>query len=87
MPFVYILKCRDDTLYTGYTVDIVRRVEEHGQGLASKYTRGRIPVQLVYLENLPTKSAAMQRECEIKKLTRQQKQHLIASTPLESDIK
>lgn len=77
MPFVYILKCRDNTYYTGYTVDLERRVEEHRLGLASKYTRGRTPVELVYVEKLPTKSAAMQREWQIKKLPRAEKKRLI----------
>lgn len=77
MPYVYILKCRDNTYYTGYTVDIDRRVAEHQEGLASKYTRGRTPVELVYLENQPSKSEALQRECRIKKLTKAEKQRLI----------
>ncbi len=77
MPYVYILKCRDNTYYTGYTVDIDRRLQEHQEGLASKYTRGRTPVELVYLENQTSKSEAMQRECQIKKLNKFQKQQLI----------
>lgn len=80
MPFVYILKCRDDTYYTGYTVDIGHRLDEHQKGLASKYTRGRTPVDLVYLEQCPTKSEAMKRELEIKKLTRAAKTILIEQT-------
>jgi putative endonuclease len=77
LPFVYILKCKDNTYYTGYTVNLERRLEEHGQGLASKYTRGRTPVELVYVEKQPTKSEAMQREWQIKKLPRAEKQRLI----------
>jgi len=80
MPYVYILKCKDNTYYTGYTVDIDRRLEEHQLGLASKYTRGRTPVELVYWESLATKSAAMQREYQIKKLDRTEKQRLIDSS-------
>ncbi len=80
LPYVYILKCKDSTYYTGYTVDIDRRLAEHQQGLASKYTRGRTPVELVYLESLPTKSEAMQREHQIKRLTRTEKQRLIENT-------
>lgn len=79
MPYVYILKCRDNTYYTGYTVEIDRRLQEHQDGTASKYTRGRTPVELVYLEKLPTKSAAMQRELELKGLTRANKQKIIES--------
>lgn len=77
MPYVYILKCKDNTYYTGYTVNLERRLEEHQLGLASKYTRGRTPVELVYWESMTTKSEAMQRECQIKKLNRSEKQHLI----------
>jgi len=77
VPYVYILKCNDNTYYTGYTVDIKRRLEEHQQGLASKYTRGRTPVELVYLETHATKSDAMKRECQIKKLNKAEKQRLI----------
>ncbi len=77
MPYVYILSCRDNTYYTGYTVDIDRRLQEHQRGLASKYTRGRTPVELVYMEGLATKSAALQRELELKGLTRAEKQRLI----------
>ena len=79
MPYVYILKCRDDTYYTGYTVEVDRRLQEHQNGLASKYTRGRTPVELVYVEQLPTKSAALQRERELKRLTRANKQKVIES--------
>ncbi|MEQ8201527.1 MAG: GIY-YIG nuclease family protein [Syntrophomonadaceae bacterium] len=80
MPYVYILKCRDDTYYTGYTVDIDRRLQEHQNGLASKYTRGRTPVELVYLEGLPTKGAALRRELELKRLTKAAKQKLIETS-------
>jgi len=77
MAYVYILKCRDDTYYTGYAVDVEKRLVEHLNGKASKYTRGRLPVQLVYREELPGKSEAMKRELQIKKLTKTQKQKLI----------
>jgi len=82
MPYVYILRCRDDTFYTGYTVDIKRRLEAHQQGIASKYTRGRTPVELVYLEQNPDKNAAMQREWQIKHMSKAAKQRLIASPDL-----
>jgi len=79
MPYVYILKCKDGTYYTGYTLDIDRRVKEHNLGRASKYTRGRLPVECVYLEHLATISAALQREITIKRLNRASKQDLINS--------
>ncbi|NLT21042.1 MAG: GIY-YIG nuclease family protein [Syntrophomonadaceae bacterium] len=79
MPYVYILRCIDQTYYTGYTTDLTRRVDQHNQGIASRYTRGRRPVELVYSEELSTKSLALKREIEIKKLKRPQKEKLIAS--------
>ena len=58
MCYVYILKCADNTLYTGWTVDIEKRLKAHNAGKASKYTRGRLPVQLVYLESHQDKVSA-----------------------------
>lgn len=78
MFYVYILRCNDDTLYTGYTVDIASRVDTHNKGLGAKYTRGRLPVELVYQEVLDSKSEAMKREIKIKKLSRLEKLELIA---------
>ena len=75
--FVYILQCKDKTLYTGYTTDIERRLKMHESGKGAKYTRGRGPFEIVYLEESPTKSAALQREHEIKKLCRADKFQLI----------
>jgi len=76
---VYILKCRDGSLYTGWTNGIDARVTAHNQGLGAKYTRGRGPVELVYLEYLPDKPAALKREAAIKKLRKEQKEKLIAA--------
>lgn len=75
--YVYILRCSDNTYYTGYTNDLEKRVETHNLKKGAKYTRARTPVSLVYFERLETKSEALKRECEIKKLTRQQKDELI----------
>lgn len=75
--YVYILRCRDNTLYTGYTVDIDKRIRVHNKGLGAKYTRGRLPVKLVYKEICSSKSEAMKREIRIKKLSRKEKMHLI----------
>lgn len=75
--YVYILRCADDTLYTGYTTDPKRRLREHNAGEGAKYTRGRTPVDLVHLESYDTKSAAMSREYEIKQLRRNEKVELI----------
>nr|WP_248904388.1 GIY-YIG nuclease family protein [Halocatena marina] len=77
MHYVYILRCGDETLYTGYTTDIERRVEEHRSGTGAKYTRGRGPFELVHVEKYQTRSAAMSREYEIKQLARETKEQLI----------
>ena len=77
MEYVYIVECRDNTLYTGYTNDPARRIKEHNLGDGAKYTRGRGPVKLVYLEEFTDKSEAMKREYEIKQLSRSEKLELI----------
>ena len=76
---VYILRCSDETLYTGITRDVERRVEEHnGSGLlGARYTRARRPVRLVYFESHETRSEAARREYEIKHLSREEKEALI----------
>ena len=76
--YLYILRCKDGTLYTGITTDTDRRLEEHNSGKGAKYTRGRGPVEMVYREMCPDHSAALKRELEIKGLTRQEKENLIA---------
>lgn len=82
MPyFVYILRCSDDTLYTGITTDIERRIDEHNNSpIGAKYTRNRRPVTLVYSETCEDKSAASKREYAIKKLTRTQKEKLLSES-------
>lgn len=77
MCYVYILKCNDNSLYTGYTVNLENRIKDHNKGKASKYTRGRLPVELVYKEKLKSKSDALKREYKIKQLTRDEKLKLI----------
>jgi len=79
--YVYVLECADDTLYTGYTTDIQRRVREHDEGRGAKYTRGRTPVELVHTESFDSKSAAMSREHEIKSLSRAAKEQLVGGAP------
>lgn len=76
--YTYILECADGTLYTGWTNDIEKRLASHNSGTGAKYTRTRTPVTLVYLEQSETKQEAMSREFHIKKLTRPQKEKLIA---------
>lgn len=77
MFYVYLLECSDGTLYCGYTNDTKKRLAAHNSGKGAKYTKPRLPVKLVYQEQLPTKSEALKREAAIKKLTRQQKIELI----------
>lgn len=77
MHYTYMVKCRDQSLYTGYTTDLDRRVQTHNSGKGAKYTRSRLPVSLVYYESYETKTLAMQREYEIKQLTRRKKLKLI----------
>ncbi|MCI8803325.1 MAG: GIY-YIG nuclease family protein [Oscillibacter sp.] len=74
---VYILRCGDGTLYTGCTNDLHRRLEAHRRGRGAKYTRSRLPVELVYQEAAADKSAALRREMAVKALTRTQKLALI----------
>lgn len=71
--FVYMLRCKDGSLYTGWTNDLEHRLAMHNSGRGAKYTRGRGPLELVYSEELPDKEAALRRECAIKKLRREQK--------------
>lgn len=75
--YIYILKCRDNTYYTGYTVNIKKRLAVHENGKGAKYTRGRGPFELVYVEEFADKSVAMSREYKIKKLPRAEKEKLI----------
>lgn len=74
--YVYIARCGDDTLYTGYTNDLVGREKKHNEGVGARYTRGRGPVEIVYSEKFGTKSEAMKREYEIKQLKRGDKEKL-----------
>lgn len=77
MFYTYILRCSDNTLYCGYTNDLDKRVKTHNSGEGAKYTRCRLPVEVVYFEEHETKSEAMSREAIIKRFTRQQKLDLI----------
>ncbi len=76
--YVYILECADDTLYTGITTDLKRRMDEHDCGRGAKYTKGRGPLKLVYSEECGDRSSASRREMEIKALSREEKMGLFA---------
>jgi putative endonuclease len=83
--YVYIVRCGDDTFYTGITTDLERRVDEHNHSpKGAKYTRARRPVELVYSEVCEDKSSASQREYAIKKMKRVQKMGLISKNPSDS---
>lgn len=74
---VYVVECADGTLYTGYTTNVERRVEEHNEGEGARYTRGRRPVELVHVETFGSRSAAMRREAEVKAMRRNEKLALV----------
>ena len=78
--FVYILRCADDSLYTGITTDKVRRLSEHNKGTAAKYTRVRTPVSMIYSEDAQDRSSATKRDMAIKKLSRAKKLELITTS-------
>ena len=78
--YVYMVRCSDNTLYTGYSDNVLRRVKTHNRGKGAKYTRCRLPVHLVYVESFSSKSGAMSREWYIKhRLSRKDKEALIRS--------
>ena len=76
---VYVLRCADGSLYTGITNDMARRLRTHGAGRASRYTRSRLPVELVYVERAATRASAQRRESAIKALPRPEKLKLIGA--------
>lgn len=77
MHYVYILRCADDSLYTGYTIDIIRRIEQHNNKKGAKCLMGKLPAKLIYKEEYKTKSEALKRENIIKGWKREQKINLI----------
>lgn len=86
MYFVYILKCKDRTLYTGITTDVARRLEEHKSGKGSHYTRARGVERVLYLEECEHRSAALKREAAIKKMSRVEKMALITQGGAECAV-
>ena len=76
MNYVYILKCSDGSLYTGWTNDLEKRLAAHNSKKGAKYTKSRTPVSLFYREELPDKSSALKREAQIKKMSRRKKLRL-----------
>lgn len=79
MYYVYILRCTDGSLYCGYTTDVEKRFEKHKSGKGAKYTKSHPPLEVVYKEEFENKSDALKRECEIKSMTRAQKEKLLGN--------
>ena len=77
MNYTYIVRCKDDTLYCGWTNNLEKRIASHNTGTGAKYTKTRLPVELVYFESFDTKEEAMRREYAIKQLSRKEKLTLI----------
>ena len=77
LHYIYVVECSDGSLYTGYTTDVQRRLEEHNAGEGAKYTRGRLPVKLRYQEKFKSRSLAQKREYQIKQLPRTKKEELL----------
>lgn len=86
MNYTYVLRCGDGSLYTGWTNDIRQRLESHRSGNGAKYTRGRGPLELAYLEVCETRSQAMQREAYIKKLSRTEKLDMLAKSDWKTHL-
>ena len=82
--YLYILRCKDNTLYTGITTDVEKRLEAHRSGKGAKYTRGRAPLELVYQESCGSHSNALKREAEIKKLPRTAKEMLVKTREIQN---
>lgn len=81
--YTYILECADGTFYTGYAVDVTKRVQVHNEGKGAKYTRSRIPVRLRYVRTFDSKREAMRFEWQVKQWTREKKQQLMEGTTNE----
>ena len=84
---LYLLKCGDGSFYTGVTTDIERRVREHQEGKASRYTRTHLPIVLVHNEECGSRSQALSRECAVKSLSRQDKEELIKGGSLAGPLR
>jgi putative endonuclease len=76
--YCYIVECADGTYYTGWAIDPEKRIQVHNKGRGAKYTRMRLPVKLVYVEEQPDRVTAMKRERAIKKMTREKKRELFS---------
>ncbi|AOY76151.1 GIY-YIG nuclease family protein [Clostridium formicaceticum] len=79
MPYTYILQCVDETFYIGWTTDLHNRLKVHNEGKGARYTRGRLPVKLVYWELHSNRSDAQKREVDLRRLKRREKEDLVKS--------
>lgn len=86
MHYTYMVECKDQSLYTGYTTDLNRRIKAHNSGKGAKYTKSRLPVRLVYYEIYEKKTEAMKREYAIKQLQRKDKLELIRHFQSEENM-
>lgn len=86
MNYTYMLQCSDDTFYIGWTNNLEKRIEAHNEGKGAKYTKGRLPVKLVYFETFATKEEAMSREWHLKKLSKAEKMELLNNKEKEKPI-
>jgi putative endonuclease len=81
MPYTYLLQCSDGTFYTGWTVDLEARLKAHNSGKGARYTKSRLPVELVYWESHLSRGDAQRREAVLRKLARKQKEELVLKNP------
>lgn len=84
--YTYVVQCSDGTYYTGWTNNLKKRIDTHNRGKGAKYTRNRIPVQLVYFEIFETRGEAMSREYRIKKMSRKEKEEMIRTSNLKECV-
>ena len=78
--YAYMLRCKDNSIYSGYTTDLEKRLATHNSGMGAKYTRARLPVKLVYFEEFKDKKEAMKREWQFKQYTHEEKEEIISSS-------
>lgn len=86
MHFVYMVRCSDNSLYTGYTNDLDKRIEVHNTGKGAKYTRSRLPVSLVFYRRVDSKSIGLRLEARLKKLSKKKKEDLVQKFALRNEL-
>ena len=80
---LYLVRCADDTIYTGISIDVEARIEKHNSGRGAKYTQTRLPVRLIYSESQPDRVSAMKREVQVKRWSRKMKEDLVKGFSLK----